>query len=131
MRQVALIAIVFALSCSSTHKDYEQRFDDSIDSIEKAIRENVVDESRAVRLLVIQEKIRATTKSLLAEFDSMTPRWLAANANYDADPGTFTAMQNSMAASRRRHAGQLIRHAMEARGVATAEDWVAMAKDRR
>jgi len=123
------LACALGIGACSSHKGLEANAVAETERLAEAIRDNVADTGRAERLLAVLAKVSRTTTGFFDDVRQVREEWLRINADYNAGPGVFTSLQSRLAGYRKRRANEVIRHAMEARRIATPEDWAAMAKD--
>jgi hypothetical protein len=127
---IALLCALAAAACSSRKKSLKANAVAEAEELDELIRRNVADEDRAERLRVVQAKIHRTSIEFFNDVMKAREEALRLNANYDAHSDAFASLQSLLSANRKRRAEDLIRYAMEARRIATAEEWAAMGKDR-
>ena len=125
---LGLICLVIVGACSSKSLTLREAADQDTQRIGDAIRKNVEDPDRSAALLQVQSRIQVKTTALFDELTEVRSEWADLNENYDATPEDFELLTRQTATARRAAVSDMIRLAMEARSVATAEDWAAMSK---
>jgi hypothetical protein len=123
-----LCGLAFA-ACSSRKKGLRANAVAQAEQLDELIRKNVADEDRAERLRVVQAKIHHTTLAFFDDVVKAKDEALRINADYGARSDAFASLQSLLSANRMRRAEDLIRYAMEARRIVTAEEWAAMTRD--
>ena len=128
---IALLCVVTAVSCSSRKKNLKANAVASAEELDELIRKHITDEDRAERLRAVQDKIHHTTIEFFNDVMKAREKALRLNADYASRPDSFATLRSVLTSNRQRRAEEVIRYAMEARRIATAEEWAAMGKDRR
>jgi hypothetical protein len=89
----------------------------------------VHDEERRDKLLAIQARTERITESFFRSLTETRQEWVRVNTDFDSTPASFATLQRQSRAIRQSHGENLIANAMEARRIATREEWEAMAKE--
>lgn len=131
-RSLVLLALCVGLSaCASSKDSLEASAIAEAEQLQELIRKHITDEDRAERLGAVQAKVHDTIVAYFRGVRQARDEWLRLNASYDTPPSSFSSVQGLFASNRRRLSEDLVRYAMEARKLATAEEWAAMNEDRR
>ena len=128
---IALLCALAAASCSARKKNLKANAVATAEELDELIRKHISDEDRANRLRAVQAKIHHTTIEFFGDVVRAQEEALRLNADYTASRDTFATLRSVLTSNRKRRADEVIRYAMEARRIATAEEWAAMAEDRK
>ena len=128
---LALLCALAAASCSSRKKNLKATAVASAEELDELIRKHISDEDRADRLRAVQAKIHRTTIEFFNDVMKAREKALRLNADYTASRDTFATFRSVLTSNRQRRAEEVIRYAMEARRIATPEEWEAMGEDRK
>jgi len=126
-----LVPLLLCAACASNKEGLEADALAEAEELQVLFQDHVKDPDRAAQLQAVQAKVQQTIAAFFKDFGEANGEWLRLNSSYDTDPAAFSSLQGLTAASRGRRAEDLIRLAMEARKIATAEEWAAMNEDRR
>ena len=131
MRSLLLFLLCGVLAACSSSKTLRESSQDHYLKVDAAIRKNVDDPDRAKEMLELQSKVQERTIRMYDDLTDVQDKFVVLNRNYDATHAQFRTLRSRMAAARSSAAQEMIRIAMKARSVATAEDWEGIAKDMR
>ena len=131
-RSLLLLALCAGVSaCASSKDSLEASAIAEAEQMQELIRKHITDEDRAERLNAVQAKVHDTIVAYFRGVRLARDEWLRLNTSYDTPPSAFSGVQGLFASNRRRLSENLVRFAMDARKIATAEEWAAMNEDRR
>jgi len=94
-----------------------------LDSVDEA----VTDPQRNAELHWVLERLKGVTEAFSNEMQTARERAILLNLDYDATRHDFREIQQQMTAKRRQAAEKVIGLAMEARRLATEEEWAVIA----
>ena len=131
-RSLLLLALCAGLSaCASSRDSLQVSAIAEAEQMQELIRKHITDKDRAERLNAVQAKVHDTIVAYFRGVRQARDEWLRLNASYDTPPNSFSSVQGLFVSNRRRLSENLVRYAMDARKIATAEEWAAMNEDRR
>jgi hypothetical protein len=130
MRPLLLFCLLGMLAACSSSKPLTIRESAHQDTerIGDVIRASVPKGDRSDALLQIQSNVEERTVGMFNELEEVRDDWADLNEDYDATIEQFELLTRRAATARRAAEADMIRLAMEARSVATADDWAAMAE---
>lgn len=125
----ALLVLLCVIAACSSPKTLRGLAREHARQMDESIRENIDDPERLEAMQGVQNRVQKCVDRFFDDLEVAQDKLGALNRDHGATRAQFRALQSQMAEARSSTTTKLIRLAMEARSVATREDWAAITKN--